>query len=51
MLRHLEDIEDLKVGVTELQEQPEISEESGVSIRQVAQQAMNENGQKMFEIF
>ena len=51
MLRYQEDSEDLKVCVTELQEQLEISEEAGVSIRQVAQQAMNENGQKIFEMF
>ena len=38
MLRYLEDSEDLKVGVTELQEQLGRSEEAGVSIRQVAQQ-------------
>ena len=44
MLRYLEDSEDLKVGVTELQEQLGISEEAVVSIRQIAQQAMNENG-------
>ena len=43
--------EDLKVGVTELQEQLEISDEAGVSIRQFAQQAMSVNGQKIFEIF
>ena len=48
--RYLEDSEDLKVSVTELQEQLGISEEVGVSIKQVAQQARNENGQKIFEI-
>ena len=47
MLRYLGDSDDVKVGVTELQEQLEISEEAGVSIRQVAQQAMNENGQDL----
>ena len=47
MLRYREDSEDLKVGVTELKEQLEISEEAGVSIRRIAQQAMNENGQKI----
>ena len=31
------------MGVTELQEQLGISEEAGVSIRQIAKQAMNEN--------
>ena len=51
MLRYLEDSEDLTVGVTQLQEQVEISEEAGVSIRQIAQQARNENGRKIFEIF
>ena len=45
ILRYLEDSEDLKMGVTELQEQQGISEEAGISIKQIAQQAMNENGQ------
>ena len=47
MLLYLEDSEDLKVGVTELQEQLGISEEEGVSIKHIAQQATNENGQKI----
>ena len=51
MLRYLEDSDDVKVGVTELQEQLELSEEGGTSIRQIAHQAMNENGQKIFEHF
>ena len=51
MLKYLEDSDDVKVGVTELQEQLEISEEAGTSIRQIAWQAMNENGQTIFEIF
>ena len=46
MLRYQEDSEDLKVGVTGLQERLGISEETGVSIKQIALQAMNENGQK-----
>ena len=50
MLRYPEDSEDLKVGVTGMQEQLEISEEAGVSIRQLAQQALNENGQKILKI-
>ena len=50
ILRYLEDSEDLKVSVTELQEQLEMSEEAGISIKQVTQQARNENGQ-FFEIF
>ena len=37
------------MGVTELQEQLGISEEAGISIKQIAQQAMNENGQRIFE--
>ena len=51
MLRYLEDSEDLKVGVTEFQEQLGTSEEAGISIKQIAQQAMNENGQQIFENF
>ena len=35
---------------TELQEQLGMSEEAGISIKQVAQQARNENGQTFFEI-
>ena len=41
----------LKVDVTELQEQLGISEEAGISIKRIAQQARNENGHKIFEIF
>ena len=52
MLKYPEDSDDVKVGVTELQEQLEVSEETVcISITQVAQQAMNENGQKIFDIF
>ena len=51
MLKYLEDSDAVKVGVIELQEQLEISEEAGVSIRQIAQQATNENGQKIPHIF
>ena len=40
MLRYLEDSEDLKVGVTELKEQLEMSEEAGVSIRHPSRQGM-----------
>ena len=45
MLRYLEDSEDPKVCVTELQEQQGMSEEAGISIKQVTQQARNENVQ------
>ena len=48
MLRYLEDSEVMKERVTELQEQLEISDEAGVSIRQIAQQATNEKGHKIF---
>ena len=51
ILRYLKDNGDLKVSVTELQEKLGISKEAGVSIKQVAQQARNENGRKIFEIF
>ena len=50
ILRYRENSEDLKARVTELQEQLGMSEVAGISIRQVAQQARNENGQ-FFEIF
>ena len=51
ILRYLEDSEDLKVRVADLQEQLGMSEEAGIFIKQVAQQARNENGQNIFEIF
>ena len=51
MLAYLEDSEDLKVGVTELQEKRGISAEAGISIKHIAQQARNEKGQKLFETF
>ena len=41
----------MKEGVTELQEQLGISEEAGVSVRAIAEQAMNEDSQNIFEIF
>ena len=50
-LGYPEDSEDLKVGVNELKEQLEKLEETGFSIMQIAQQARNEKGQKIFEIF
>ena len=51
MLGYLEDSEDLKVGISVLKEQLETPEETGLSITQTAQQAGNEGGQKIFEIF
>ena len=44
VLRFLENSEDLNVSVTELQEQLGMSE-AGISIKEVTQQARNENGQ------
>ena len=45
MLKYLEDSDDVKVGITELQERLEISAKVGISIRHVAQQATNEHDQ------
>ena len=39
------------MGITELQERVEVPAQFGISIQQVAQLAMNENGQKIFEMF
>ena len=47
-LRYLENSEDLKVSVAELQEQLGMSEEAGISIGQVTRQARNENGHFFF---
>ena len=49
--RNLEDSEDLKVSVTELQAQLGMTEGAGISINQVALQARNENGSKIFDFF
>ena len=51
MLKHLEDSEDMKVGLSELKEQLETPEEAGFSIMQIAKQARNERGQKIFQVF
>ena len=51
MLGCIDNRNDVKVGNTELQERVEVPLQFGISIQQVAQQAMNENGQKIFEIF
>ena len=50
MLGYLEDSEDLKVGISELKEQLETTEGT-CFIMQIAQQARNEKGQKIFDIF
>ena len=41
----------MKVGLGELKEQLETTEEAGISIMQIAKQARNERGQKLFQIF
>ena len=51
MLRYLEDSEDLKVIISELKGQLDTPEEEGFSIMQIAQQARNDKGQKIFETF
>ena len=51
MLRYLDKCDYVKVGITALQEGGEVPLQIGITIQQVAQQAMNENGQKTFEIF
>ena len=51
MLRYLEDSEHLKESISELKGQLETLEEEGFSTMQIAQQATNEKGQKLFELF
>ena len=51
MLRYLDNSDDVKVGITELQQRLEVPVQISISIQQVAQQARNESGQKMFEVF
>ena len=51
MLKYLENSEDLKVGITELQEHLEVPAQIGITLQQVAQQARNKRNQKVFEIF
>ena len=51
MLRYLDNCNEVKVGISELQERVEVPAQIGVSIQQVAQQAMNEDGQTIFEVF
>ena len=50
MLKYL-DSEDVKVGLSELKEQLETPEETGISIMQISKQARNGGGQKLFQIF
>ena len=54
MLRYLDTCNEVKVDITELQERVEVPAQIGISIQQVAQQvaqqAMNEDGQNIFEV-
>ena len=50
MLRYLANCKEAKVGITVLQERMEVPMQIGISIQQVAQQAMHEDGQTFFEI-
>ena len=50
MLRYLDKSDDVRVGITVLQERLEVPAQI-VSIQQVAQQARSESGRKMFEVF
>ena len=50
-LRYLDNSEEVKVGIVELQERLEVLVHIGISIHQVAHQARSENGQKIFEVF
>ena len=51
MLRYLDNCNEVKVGITELQERVEVPEQIRISTQQVARQAMNEDGQKKLEVF
>ena len=46
MLNYLEISEELKVGITELQEHLEVLVQIGITLQQVAQQARNKRNQK-----
>ena len=45
MLRYRDNCNEVKVGITELQERVEVLEQIGISIQQVTRQAMNDDGQ------
>ena len=51
ILRYLDNCNDEKVGITELQERVAVPVQICISIHRVAQQAMNEDGEKIFEAF
>ena len=51
ILRYLDNCNDVKVGIAELQERVEAPVHIGISIQKVTQLARSENGQKIFEVF
>ena len=51
MLRYLDNSDDVKVGIIELQELLEVPVEIGISFQRFAQLARSENGQKICEVF
>ena len=51
MLRYLDNCNEVKVGIAELQERVEVPAQICISVQQVAEQAMNEDGQNIFEVF
>ena len=51
ILRYLDNCNEVKVGTTELQERVQVPAQICISIQHVAQQAMNEDGHKIFEVF
>ena len=50
MLRYLDNSDDAKVGITEVQERVDVPLQFGIPIQQVAQLARSESGQKIFEV-
>ena len=51
MLRYLDNCNEVKVSINELQEWVEVPKQIGISIQQVARQATDEDGEKIFEVF
>ena len=49
MMRYLDNCNEVKVGITELQERVEVPAQIGISMQQMTQQAMNEDRQKIFD--
>ena len=51
MLSFLDNCNEEQVGIVVLQERVEVPLQFGISTQKVAQQAMNEDGQKIYEVF